>query len=162
MRSAAVNFWLTPTDREYLITLLPGGETMVRLRPFVDVEALSAIATDPLPASFDNALPTLVTAAMMRPGAKARSYALLAAALRRLDGTPFNLVVIGDGPERPAIERALAFLPSARLHLTGALDHHATIATMAGADIFVWPGYRGSHRHGLSGGSGIGPAGGRA
>ncbi len=142
VQSAAVNFWLTPTDRSYLATILPGSETMVQLRPFVDMAALRAVAPSPLPAAFDSRQPTLVTTAMMRPGAKARSYALLAAALRRIDEAAFNLLVIGDGPERAAVESALAFGPAGRLHFTGALDHTAAIAAMASADMFVWPGYR--------------------
>ncbi len=142
VRSAAMNFWLTATDQAYLRSILPDAATMAPLLPFVDLQALGEVPAHPLPASFDPNLPTLIAVAMMRPGAKARSYALLADALERIDGHRFNLLVTGDGPIRAEVEAAFSFLPERQVHFAGALDHDQAIGAMKSADLFVWPGYR--------------------
>ncbi len=85
----------------------------------------------------------LITAAMMRPGAKLRSYRLLAEALARLDrdrpgGDGWRLIIAGDGPARTAVEDA--FRPVARrIAWLGEVAHDDMPALFAAADMFVWP-----------------------
>jgi glycosyltransferase involved in cell wall biosynthesis len=51
-----------------------------------------------------------------------------------------HLVVVGDGPERRALERCLEQLGlGGRVHLTGFLSHHRVPAVLAHADVFVMP-----------------------
>lgn len=59
---------------------------------------------------------------------------LLATAMRGLDGA--RLVIVGDGPARPALARALAGLPVA---FTGYLRGEALATAYASADLFVFP-----------------------
>jgi glycosyltransferase involved in cell wall biosynthesis len=64
----------------------------------------------------------------------------LAAALARLHNAGdhrFGAVLIGDGPERPAAERAARDLPG--ITFTGALPHDTLPAALAAADIGVAP-----------------------
>jgi phosphatidylinositol alpha 1,6-mannosyltransferase len=59
---------------------------------------------------------------------------LLADALDGLDGV--RLVLVGDGPARPALERQLAGRPA---HFTGFLRGEALATAYASADMFVFP-----------------------
>jgi glycosyltransferase involved in cell wall biosynthesis len=63
---------------------------------------------------------------------------LLAAALAGLssEGTPVRLVLVGDGPARPALERQLAGLP---VHFAGFLKGDELATAYASADAFVFP-----------------------
>jgi glycosyltransferase involved in cell wall biosynthesis len=84
----------------------------------------------------------LVTVAMMRPGDKARSYAALADALGALPPAPdWRLTIVGDGPERPAVEKLFAGLAPARLRWAGERDAAGVAAVLAQSDLYVWPGY---------------------
>jgi glycosyltransferase involved in cell wall biosynthesis len=76
---------------------------------------------------------------MMREGAKLASYRLLASALGRLADLPWELTVIGDGPAREAVERALSALGPERVRFEGRLDRPALARTLAACDIFAWP-----------------------
>ena len=84
----------------------------------------------------------LVTVAMMRTGDKARSYAALAEALVAMPPAPdWRLTVVGDGPERPAVEALFAGLPPARLRWAGERDAAGVAAILADSDLYVWPGF---------------------
>lgn len=139
IRQAAVNFCLKPSDRDYLAEVLPSEATICPLAPFLDLAALPPLPPSP---SGPRPTPVIVAAGMMRPGKKEMCYHLLAEALGRLDAQPWRLVLIGDGPARPAIERSFAGFRPDRLHWTGAIDHAEVIAWFDRADIFAWPGYR--------------------
>jgi glycosyltransferase involved in cell wall biosynthesis len=60
----------------------------------------------------------------------------LAIAAARAASPTVRLVVVGDGPERPALER-LAALPDVRL--TGALPRREALAWIAAADVLLHP-----------------------
>jgi colanic acid/amylovoran biosynthesis glycosyltransferase len=70
----------------------------------------------------------------------AKGHRILVEALARLacDGVALNTTLIGDGPERRALEDQcrLAGLDG-RIQFTGALNHAETLAHVADADIFV-------------------------
>ncbi len=56
--------------------------------------------------------------------------------------TPATLCLVGDGPERPAVERAVAALPSdvrARVHAVGFRPHDEVAGLLAGVDVMVLP-----------------------
>jgi glycosyltransferase involved in cell wall biosynthesis len=110
IRLADINFCLKPSDEAYLATVLPDMKSVVALKPFLDVEAIRAEATliDPVP-MFARGASLIVAVGMMRPGAKIQSYRLLAEALSGLANRPWNLVVIGDGPERANVEAMFGF-----------------------------------------------------
>ena len=80
----------------------------------------------------------LVTVAMMRPGDKAESYRLLAAALRRLEQQDWHLTLVGDGPARDEILALFAPFGS-RVAWRGELRGMALADAYADADLLVWP-----------------------
>jgi glycosyltransferase involved in cell wall biosynthesis len=75
---------------------------------------------------------------MMRPGDKLASYRLLGAALAQLLDLPWSLHIVGDGPARAEVERALAPL-GPRVSYRGELPEADIAAALAEADLFVWP-----------------------
>lgn len=75
--------------------------------------------------------------------AQKRIHLLLEAAARlaRL-GRPTPVTIIGDGPERPALEtRALRLGIAARVRFTGAVPPDGVAATVGDADVFVFPAF---------------------
>lgn len=83
-------------------------------------------------------MPWLLAVGMMRPGAKAQSYRLLARALAGLAGRPWQLIVVGDGPARDEVAAALAPL-AGRVRLAGAAEPARLRGFYAAADLMVWP-----------------------
>ncbi|MEL6748484.1 MAG: glycosyltransferase, partial [Pseudomonadota bacterium] len=82
----------------------------------------------------------LITTAMLRPGDKAASFAILAAALGSVRDLNWELEVIGDGPARAQImERFSAAGLGGRITWHGALARHDVAKRLAAADVFVWP-----------------------
>ncbi|MEM8626756.1 MAG: glycosyltransferase family 4 protein, partial [Pseudomonadota bacterium] len=82
----------------------------------------------------------LITTAMLRPGDKAASFAILAAALGSVRDLNWELEVIGDGPARAQImERFSAPGLGERITWHGALARHDVAKRLAAADVFVWP-----------------------
>jgi glycosyltransferase involved in cell wall biosynthesis len=70
----------------------------------------------------------------------AKGHRILIEALAQMarEGLALNTVLIGDGPERPAIEQQCQRSGlTEQVHLTGALNHADTLALVADADIFV-------------------------
>ena len=107
---------------------MPAGR-IVLLPPFLDTAPFAAAHTQADP-------PRLIAVGMMREGDKARSYALLAAALRQLADRPWTLTVIGDGLARAEIE---ALFDPARTCFRGALAPEDMPAALAEADLMAWP-----------------------
>jgi glycosyltransferase involved in cell wall biosynthesis len=123
---------LNPADRECVLPLLAHPQRWVAVPPFLDASVY------PLRRPRAPAEPRLIAVAMMRDGDKLASYRLLGAALERLLDLPWSLDIIGDGPARSEVERALAPL-GARVRYCGMLDDDATAAALAGADLYLWP-----------------------
>ncbi|WP_421855032.1 glycosyltransferase family 4 protein [Oricola sp.] len=138
VRRADINFCMKETDAAYLASVLDDMGSVRRIAPFADIGALKP-ADISLP-PFDDDAPVIVTAGMMRPGKKLACYQALADALARIADRRWNLVAIGDGPERPAIEAMFAPFDAGRVHITGAIAQPQVLHVMAHADLFVWPG----------------------
>lgn len=147
LRRADLVLAVTGRDR---LGLIEGGllEAAVLLfPPFLDAAPLRAAAAE-RPAhrarlaatlELDPGLPWLLAVAMMRADVKQRSYEVLARALGRLADRPWALLVVGDGPARPAVEAALRAAAGDRLRLLGALAPEALASVYAAADLLVWP-----------------------
>jgi glycosyltransferase involved in cell wall biosynthesis len=75
---------------------------------------------------------------MMRADVKSRSYRLLAAALARLAGRPWQLLAVGDGAARDEVAAAFAPL-GGRVRFAGRQDEPALPALYAAADLYAWP-----------------------
>ena len=76
---------------------------------------------------------------MMRPGAKEKSYAVLAEALTQLSGSNWHLLVAGDGPQRAAITAQLNNAAPGRVTFLGTLDEPALTEAYTASDMLVWP-----------------------
>lgn len=133
---ADVHFCFTWRDREGLEPWCGPRTRFVDLPPFIDVAGL------PEPVRAEHEEPHLVAIAMMRPGNKHESYQALARVLASLQNRPWRLTLIGDGAMRAAIERDFAEFAPGRVTFRGALDAKSVAATLADADLFVWPGLR--------------------
>lgn len=119
---------------------------LLRLPPFIDVAPFAAAR--PQRAGYRAAIAArhglagaeiwLIAAGMMRTGVKLASYRLLAAALARLHSRPWRLLLMGDGPERGAVEAAFAPVAQ-RCTWLGQVDRAHVPCVMAAADLAVWP-----------------------
>lgn len=128
---ADILFVMTANDREALERLTRPGQRLVDLPPFLDVRP-AVVRPERVGA------PRLLVVAMMRPGDKLASYRLLAEALSRIGGAAWGLDVVGDGPERAAVEDAFRDLGD-RVAFHGALAGEALDQLYAAADLLVWP-----------------------
>jgi glycosyltransferase involved in cell wall biosynthesis len=125
---------LNPVDIEQVDPVRGAGRSAQLLPPFVDASAYAAPA-----ARRANAIPQLVTVAMMREGRKLDSYRVLAAALALLLDLRWRLLVVGDGSARPQVEAAFAPLPPDRVRFAGLCSPAETATLLRESDIFVWP-----------------------
>jgi glycosyltransferase involved in cell wall biosynthesis len=132
IRQADAVIGLNSEDRECILPLLREPRRWVALNPFVDASTYGRKGKP------EGGPPRLITVAMMRKGDKLASYRLLGDALCRLLDLPWWLEVIGDGPARRDVEKALAPLND-RVAWMGSLDHAAIAERLALADLFVWP-----------------------
>ena len=138
LRMAAVNFAMTAQDEEGLRRALRGAR-LRRLPPFIDTARFAPARETP--ARPPNAPPLLICAAMMRAGAKAKSYAFLAEALRLIAPLDWRLIIIGGGAERPAVEAAFAGVAPDRIDWLGAAPVENIPQLLASADIYAYPGF---------------------
>lgn len=128
------HFFFTDRDRQGLEPWRTEGTALLALPPFV------AIGPAHGPRTNGHGPSRLVTVAMMREGAKLKSYLTLARILDRCRGEDWTLSIIGDGPCRAEIGAAFAGLPEGRITWHGKLDRDTTQAELARHDIFLWPG----------------------
>ncbi|MDC0948844.1 glycosyltransferase family 4 protein [Gammaproteobacteria bacterium] len=134
---------LNPLDGPMIEQALDPLPPRLELPPFLGAERLPSIDRDhrerqcdrwPLDAS----KPILLTVAMMRRGDKLASYQRLAAALEWLDRADLQVLLIGDGEARPAVEAAMARLANP-VCFAGRCDADAIADALQHADIFAWP-----------------------
>ncbi len=137
LRGAALQLCFTPRDAEGLAGFVP-PDRIAMLPPFIDAGPFGSVERRPR----NGGRCELVTVAMMRAGDKARSYAFLAAALGALpSGLDWRLTVVGDGPERDSVRTLFAGLPEGRVAFAGQRDAAGVAEVLAGADLYVWPGF---------------------
>lgn len=118
-----------PRDRKALSALVE-ARSLVELPPFLDT------GPDPHPPG-PAQHPRLLTVAMMRPGDKRASYDALADALMHLP-KPWTLSIVGDGPEREAVEARFAGLSDIRF--LGAVRPERMRRLYEAHDLMLWPG----------------------
>lgn len=87
----------------------------------------------------DPGVPWIVVAAMMDRPRKVESFRMLAAALARLAGRPWQLAVAGDGPHRMAVAETLFPLGPERVRLMGTMVGGDLAALYRAADLCAWP-----------------------
>lgn len=86
--------------------------------------------------------PWIAVVAMMRADVKLASYRILAKAMSGLTTLPWHLLLVGDGPARPAVEAAFAAAlgeASDRVRYLGVLSEAAVAEPLAAADLYAWP-----------------------
>lgn len=123
-------------DAECLSAVLPEDRLRV-VTPFLDAEPFqnAALGNRPEP----EAPLKFLTVGMMRDGDKTRSYQVLAEALAKLVDRPWQLTIVGDGPNKDAV---LDLFPRNRITWLGALGADDLPACYAAHDLFVWPAIR--------------------
>jgi glycosyltransferase involved in cell wall biosynthesis len=143
IRRADAAILLNGADAEGLARLLP-PQRCHRLLPFLDADRSSAPprpeARRDIAREFGLPLdePWILAVAMMRAPDKLASYHLLAAAAQRLLDRPWRMIVVGDGPERPAVEAAFAPMRE-RVAFAGLRTPEEIARFHAAADLFAWP-----------------------
>ncbi|MCX2723405.1 glycosyltransferase family 4 protein [Roseibium salinum] len=123
-------------DAQCLRALVPEDRLEVLL-PFLDAAPLQEASHVPKPLAAQPL--SLLTVGMMREGDKTRSYEVLAEALRQLQDRPWQLTIIGDGPNRDYI---LGLFPPEKIAWLGALPPEQLPTQYALHDLFVWPAIR--------------------
>lgn len=138
---------LNPADMAGVMKAARVTAASIMLKPFLDGADFAAAAArrDHCRAelarrySMDPDLPWLLTVAMMRDGDKLASYRVLGSALGLLLDQPWQLLVVGDGAARPAVEEALRPIGSRRVRYAGARSLEELPDIYAGVDLLVWP-----------------------
>jgi glycosyltransferase involved in cell wall biosynthesis len=132
VRRADAVIGLNSSDRECVLPLLRDPTRWIAFKPFLDARSYERKFRR------SDGPPRLIAVAMMRFGDKLASYRLLGDALSRLLDLPWSLEVVGDGPARGEVEKALCPLQR-RINWSGPLDDRAVAERLGFADIFVWP-----------------------
>lgn len=147
---AAAVLCLNPNDMACLEPIVEDPSRLINFPPFLDVAPYAGAAQVRREARAEIAAKTgadteahwLLAVGMMRGGDKAKSYAALAEVVARLPETPsWQLLIVGDGPERVRIETLFHKAAPGRVHFIGSLDEAALARFYAAADVMVWPAH---------------------
>lgn len=134
LNAAAVNICFTVRDREGLLRASPTLHS-VMLPPFIDAGNFLETTPCPTPAR-------LITVAMMRAGDKLDSYHALSEALALLSqDLDWTLDIVGDGPERAAVEAMFSAFHDSRLVWHGEKTATEIATLLSKASLYVWPGH---------------------
>ena len=134
--AAKLHVCFTPRDAEGLAGLV-ARERIALLPPFIAAGPFGAVRRASAGGTVE-----LVTVAMMRHGDKVRSYRFLAEALAALPpALDWRLTIVGDGPDRDAVETMFRTLSTARLVWAGERSAAGVARVLAGSDLYVWPGF---------------------
>lgn len=131
IRQAAVNVSFTQRDELGIAERVPEAR-LARLQPFIDASAFEKKSSTDVPHR-------LVTVAMMRPGDKLESYRMLAQALALLGDRPWELTIIGDGPERDVVHILFAEFGD-RIRWLGEKTANEIVEILYQGGTYVWPG----------------------
>lgn len=142
IKLADLHLWFKPTDKTYLTELLGSDDRLCNIPPFIDLDDKMVIKPTSLPAEWDKDTPTLITVGMMRKGKKDRNFYLMAEILQEMQDVPWNLVILGGGPEENAIKQAFSTIAPERLHWCGQVQAADVPRWMKACDIFIWPGWK--------------------
>jgi glycosyltransferase involved in cell wall biosynthesis len=137
---------INPADDEGVLPHLAAADRLHRVAPFLDAAPFASAARarathrGAIAQRFglDPAQPWLLTVAMMRADDKLKSYRVLGAALAPLGARRWQLLVVGDGDARDAVEAALAPV-AAHVRYAGRRDESELAAIYAAADLYAWP-----------------------
>lgn len=122
-------FYFSERDAEALRRDAPERQRLLHLRPFLNRQALPAVAHGS----------GILSVGMMREGDKLSSYRIIAETLGRLDRTDWQLRIVGDGPARGEVETLMRPFGD-RVRFLGQLEGAALEAAYAEARMFLWPG----------------------
>ncbi|MBM3525198.1 MAG: glycosyltransferase family 4 protein, partial [Alphaproteobacteria bacterium] len=144
-RAAAV-VSIHETDEQGVAPVVAHPGRLHRLKPFLDPAPFAAAVHERAGTRARLAVelgwrtdePWLIAIAMMRPGDKLASYAVLGRALERCLDRPWRLLVAGDGKARSDVHAAFGAL-SERIAWLGIVPETAMPALVAAADLCVWP-----------------------
>lgn len=142
IKQADLVIGLNSLDAKCVKPLLSSKDRYLQLRPFIDLSIQNSLekkeVRNSLARDFDlNLDGTLfLTVAMMREGAKHKSYEVLAKSLRQLKKSDWNLIIAGDGPLRSNIEELFVGLP---VTFVGQQVQDGISKLMIASDIFLWP-----------------------
>lgn len=76
---------------------------------------------------------------MMRNGDKLAFYSILGQALKQMVNQSYQLLVVGGGNARQAVEREFAPLGTKRIKFLGAMSGNDVATALSAAEIFLWP-----------------------
>ncbi|MFW5836703.1 MAG: glycosyltransferase family 4 protein [Desulfovibrionaceae bacterium] len=128
-------------DRENLLRLLPEDKVLY-VPPGVETGLFprDPTAKEGLRAALGlGDAPVIASAAMMRRDVKAESLELLFRALAAVD-RDFRLLLAGDGPMRPCLEKLACELLGERVRFLGRVPREQLHEVFNAADIFAYPG----------------------
>jgi glycosyltransferase involved in cell wall biosynthesis len=137
--SDAAGLIIAPTahDKVMLDQLRPRTQTVVHLKPFLDLSEWP-LASIKRPQRGTGSV-KLLTIAMMRSGNKVQSYRALASILGQLTAMDWTLDIVGGGSGRSEVESLFEPFGS-RVRFHGAFDDRTRMGTLLQhSDIFVWP-----------------------
>jgi hypothetical protein len=119
-----------------------------RLPLFIDTAVYARMPPEPMRPAFramvaggyglDPAIPWILAPATMH-ASRRESFHMLADALGHLGDRPWQLVVVGDGPDKAAVAQTLFPLGFERVRLAGSLRGGDLAALLAAADLCAWP-----------------------
>jgi glycosyltransferase involved in cell wall biosynthesis len=132
LADAALNLYFAPRDRPGL-AMVTASDRLAAFPPCLDIE--------PAPRRPPQQPPTIVTAAMARPGRKLHNFRIMASVLARIVELPWRLAVIGGGACQRQAEAAFSGFSEDRVSFLGQRPREEVFAMMAGADVYLWPGY---------------------
>lgn len=146
IRQARAVLCLTRRDMAGVAPLVVAPNRLVQLPPFLEPTVFSAAAERAAQArirlarelDLDPGLGWLLAVGMMRDGDKLQSYRILGAALARLAGEDWRLLVVGDGAAADRVRSALA-ASARRVRYLGYQPRDRLAEIYAASDIYVWP-----------------------
>jgi glycosyltransferase involved in cell wall biosynthesis len=140
---AATNICMTQEDEIGILQCVPSAP-IDRLHPFIDGNNFKTFSD-----RLHGEPAQIVSTAMMRTGAKYKSYEMLAKAFKRLSKRhDWRLVLIGDGPMRKQVEGLFADFPAEQVIFKGEQTEDQVAGILSESALYTWPGY--SEAYGLA------------